>query len=59
MIYLLIRRLFFDYPTLFKKELQPVVYAICEELVNRLVGYANTLLAVQAGENSYEAEYVR
>jgi hypothetical protein len=25
--------------------------------VNRLVGYADTLLSVHAGENSYNAEY--
>ncbi|MDT8861594.1 hypothetical protein N0O92_15355 [Alkalihalobacillus sp. MEB130] len=49
----------FDDPKLFKGELDPLVYAISDELVNRLVGYANTLLSVHAGENSYEAEYVR
>ncbi|MFV8829079.1 hypothetical protein [Alkalihalobacterium sp. APHAB7] len=49
----------FDDPSLYRGEIEPLVYAICDELVNRLVGYANTLLAVHAGENSYEAEYVR
>ncbi|WP_216827740.1 hypothetical protein [Alkalihalobacterium elongatum] len=48
-----------DDPMLYKNEWQPLLYAICDELINRLVGYANTLLAVHAGENSYEAEYVR
>lgn len=33
------------------------VYAVCDEIVNRLVGYANTLLSVHSGENSYNAEY--
>lgn len=37
---------------------QPLVYGIAEELVNRLVGFADTLLAVHAGENSYHAEYI-
>ncbi len=49
----------FDDPNLFKSELYPLVYAIADELVNRLVGYANTLLSVHAGENSFQAEYVR
>nr|WP_034742792.1 hypothetical protein [Halalkalibacter wakoensis] len=49
----------FDDPTLYEDHLQPLVYAIADELVNRLVGYANTLLAVHAGANSFEAEYVR
>lgn len=43
--------------TLHKKENNTILYAICEELVNRLVGYADTLLSVHAGENSYQAEY--
>ncbi|MRH44582.1 hypothetical protein GH741_18205 [Aquibacillus halophilus] len=47
----------FDDPALYKAEIHPIVYAICDELVNRLVGYADTLLAVHAGENSYQAEY--
>ncbi|WP_332628834.1 hypothetical protein [Halalkalibacter flavus] len=49
----------FDDPELYKEELDPLVYAIADELVNRLVGYANTLLSVHAGSNSYQAEYVR
>ncbi|WP_047151110.1 hypothetical protein [Aneurinibacillus tyrosinisolvens] len=49
----------FDDPALYKPELHPLVYSIADEVVNRLVGYANTLLAVHAGENSYDAEYVR
>lgn len=28
-------------------------------LVNRLVGYANTLLSVHDGANSFQAEYIR
>ncbi|OLO40460.1 hypothetical protein BTR23_08230 [Alkalihalophilus pseudofirmus] len=39
-----------------QNELQPLVYAICDEIVNGIVGYANTLLAVHAGVNSYEAQ---
>ena len=49
----------FDDPTLFYASLYPLVYAIADELVNRLVGYANTLLSVHAGDNSFQAEYVR
>ncbi|WP_139491281.1 hypothetical protein [Brevibacillus dissolubilis] len=48
----------FDDPKLYEPSLQPLVYAVVEELVNRLVGYANTMLSVHAGENSYQAEYV-
>jgi hypothetical protein len=48
----------FDDPDLHKSELHPLVYAIADELVNRLVGYADTLLSVHAGENSYQAEYI-
>ena len=46
-----------DDPALFKGEIHPLVYAIADELVNRLVGYADTLLSVHAGENSFDAEY--
>lgn len=46
-----------DDPALYKTNLHPLVYAIADELVNRLVGYADTLLSVHAGENSFEAEY--
>jgi hypothetical protein len=47
----------FDDPALFKRDLHSLVYSICDEIVNRLVGYADTLLSVHAGENSYSAEY--
>jgi hypothetical protein len=47
----------FDDPLLHKKESHHLVYGIADELVNRLVGYADTLLSVHAGENSYNAEY--
>lgn len=46
-----------DDPALFRAEIYPLVYAIADELVNRLVGYADTLLSVHAGENSFDAEY--
>lgn len=46
-----------DDPALFRAEIHPLVYAIADELVNRLVGYADTLLSVHAGENSFDAEY--
>ncbi|WP_019415765.1 hypothetical protein [Paenisporosarcina sp. TG20] len=46
-----------DDPKLHDPELHPLVYSIAEELVNRLVGFADTLLSVHAGENSYNAEY--
>ncbi|PKR86553.1 hypothetical protein [Heyndrickxia camelliae] len=47
----------FDDEKLFHPELHPLVYAIADEVVNRLVGYADTLLSVHAGLNSYQAEY--
>ena len=47
----------FDDPAMHKRELYQVVYAISDEIVNRLVGYADTLLSVHSGENSYNAEY--
>lgn len=46
-----------DDPSLFKADSHPLVYAVADELVNRLVGYADTLLSVHAGGNSYDAEY--
>ncbi|MDZ5473848.1 hypothetical protein SM124_19190 [Bacillus sp. 31A1R] len=46
-----------DDTRLHSPELHPLVYAISDEIVNRLVGYADTLLSVHAGENSYDAEY--
>ncbi|MED4265151.1 hypothetical protein [Priestia megaterium] len=46
-----------DDPALFRGEIHSLVYAITDELVNRLVGYADTLLSVHAGENSFDAEY--
>ncbi|MBU9712857.1 hypothetical protein [Evansella tamaricis] len=49
----------YDDPKLFDRELHSLVYAISDELIQRLVGYANTLLAVHAGDNSYNAEYIR
>ncbi|MFE8699453.1 hypothetical protein ACFYKX_02320 [Cytobacillus sp. FJAT-54145] len=47
----------FDDPELFSPTISPLVYAISDEIINRLVGYADTLLSVHAGENSYDAEY--
>ncbi|WP_453995817.1 hypothetical protein [Bacillus nitroreducens] len=47
----------FDDPALHKASLHQLVYAISDEIVNRLVGYADTLLSVHSGENSYNAEY--
>ncbi|MGG1659791.1 hypothetical protein [Brevibacillus sp. NRS-1366] len=47
-----------DDPRLYDPTLHPLVYAVVDEIVNRLVGYANTLLSVHAGTNSYTAEYV-
>ncbi|QOR65379.1 hypothetical protein IM538_16330 [Cytobacillus suaedae] len=47
----------YDALELHNPELHQLVYAISEEVVNRLVGYANTLLSVHAGENSYDAVY--
>ena len=47
----------FDDPALHHKDNHQLVYGISDELINRLVGYADTLLSVHAGENSYHAEY--
>lgn len=47
-----------DAPSLYDPALHPLVYAIVDELVNRLVGYANTLVSAHAGANSYQAEYI-
>ena len=47
----------FDDPSLHNLELHQLVYAIADEIVNRIVGYADTLLSVHSGENSYQAEY--
>lgn len=48
----------FDDPQLYDPALHPLVYSVVDEIVNRLVGYANTLLSVHAGKNSYQAEYI-
>jgi hypothetical protein len=47
----------FDDPALHKSGEHGLVYALSDEIVNRLVGYADTLLSVHSGENSYNAEY--
>jgi hypothetical protein len=47
----------FDDPAIFKPDLNSLLYTISDEIINRLVGYADTLLSVHAGENSYHAEY--
>jgi hypothetical protein len=47
----------FDDPALHKNNLNQFVYALSDEIVNRLVGFADTLLSVHAGENSYNAVY--
>lgn len=47
----------FEDPDMYALSLHPLVYALADEIVNRLVGYADTLLSVHAGENSYQAEY--
>jgi hypothetical protein len=46
-----------DDPALFEPDAHQLVYTVADELVNRLVGYADTLLSVHAGQNSYDAEY--
>ena len=47
----------FDDPNLHKNDSYQLVYALADEIVNRLVGYADTLLSVHSGQNSYNAEY--
>lgn len=47
----------YDDPLLHKSENHQLVYTVSDEVVNRLVGYADTLLSVHAGVNSYQAEY--
>jgi hypothetical protein len=49
----------FDDPKLHNSEQYPLVYAIVDEVINRLVGYADTLVSVHSGDNSYQAEYVQ
>ncbi|MDV2580743.1 hypothetical protein [Alkalibacillus haloalkaliphilus] len=44
-------------PKLFDREHHVLIYLIGDEVINRIVGFANTLLTVYAGENSYKAEY--
>lgn len=48
----------YDDPSLHQPEMKFIVQAFSEEVINRLVGYANTLLSVHAGENSYDTEYL-
>ncbi|WP_026584109.1 hypothetical protein [Bacillus sp. J33] len=48
----------YDDPALHKPEMRQMVQLFTEEIINRLVGYADTLLSVHAGENSYDMEYV-
>jgi hypothetical protein len=47
----------FDDPGLHEEVNYQLVYGLAEEIVNRLVGYADTLLSVHSGRNSYQAEY--
>ncbi|MBT2637882.1 hypothetical protein [Bacillus sp. ISL-39] len=47
----------FDDPDLHGEGNHLLVYGLAEEIVNRLVGYADTLLSVHSGHNSYQAEY--
>lgn len=47
----------FDDPKLHEDDAYQLVYALADEIVNRLVGYADTLLSVHSGGNSYNAEY--
>lgn len=46
-----------DDPALHEETHQTLVYGIADEIENRLVGYADTLLSVHCGPNSYQAEY--
>jgi hypothetical protein len=47
----------FDDPDLHEERNHQLVYGLAEEIVNRLVGYADTLLSVHSGQNTYQAEY--
>lgn len=47
----------FDDTELHNSKNHQLVYFIADEIVNRLVGYADTLLSVHSGDNSYNAEY--
>ena len=44
-------------PELHKAAEHVLVYALADEIINALVGYADTLLSVHSGQNSYQAEY--
>ncbi|WP_245613688.1 hypothetical protein [Alkalihalobacterium bogoriense] len=46
-----------DDQNLWKENMYSFVYAITDEIVNRLVGYADTLVSVHAGDNSYQVEF--
>ncbi|MDN4074371.1 hypothetical protein QYF49_15400 [Fictibacillus sp. CENA-BCM004] len=48
----------FDDRRLHKPEYHMLVYALADEIINRLVGYADTLLSVHSGQNSYQAECI-
>ncbi|WP_174727969.1 hypothetical protein [Mesobacillus harenae] len=48
----------FDDPDLHDPEQAKLVLAMADEIINRLVGFADTLLSVHSGENSYDAEYI-
>ena len=39
---------------MYVSKLHPLVDALADEIVNRLVGYVDMLLSVHAGENSYQ-----
>jgi len=47
----------FDDPDLYEEGNHQLVYGLADEIVNVLVGYADTLLSVHSGRNSYQAEY--
>lgn len=47
----------FDDPGLHEEENHQLVYGLAEEIINVLVGYADTLLSVHSGSNSYQAVY--
>ena len=47
-----------DDPKLHKPENKALVHALTDEIINRLVGYADTLFSVHSGDNTYHGEYV-
>ncbi|WP_163970299.1 hypothetical protein [Oceanobacillus halotolerans] len=47
-----------DDTELYHSQYASFIYILTDEIINRLVGFANTLVSVHAGKNSYQAEFI-